>query len=120
MRRLVLASLAFLLLFLPFQAGKTQARPESCCGGCSMPVCPPKCPTPPRAPTPLPPGLVSEPIAAIAVESEARRVAEPSPAPAALLRANEPMAAVSPLAIPVATGPPDRSDAQAFLKTFRI
>ena len=122
MRRLLLASLAFLLLFLPFQVGSAQAPAESCCAGCAgMPACPPKCPAPPSVPIPLSPSVAKTATASDWMAAEQIQRHEPSPAPSSVRAAmTEPEALKGSFDAPLATGPPDRTDRQAALRIFRI
>ncbi len=124
MRRLLLASLAFLLLFLPFQVGSVQTAPApapapamDCCPCSGMPSCPPACPSPAPAfachATPAPVASPSE------TETAQTRVREASPAPAFIADAR----AESLAGIPDRQRwepPPDGGDGQAKLRVFRI
>lgn len=122
MRRLLLASLAFLLTFLPMQVGVVQAPAESCCAACQgMPSCPPKCPAPPLTPVPLAPSVATASASDVTREAEAARPQEPSPFPGVMAAGfAEPKPLSAGWEAPRATGPPDRADRQAFLSLFRI
>lgn len=120
MRRLVLASLAFLLLFLPFQAGSVSATPAMPCCPCSgEPACPPRCP----APSPSITCVAVPPAMALPGEVEAavQRNEEPSPAPTLVIEqsrfAGQMQGSFNARAF---ASPPDRSDGQALLRVFRI
>ena len=120
MRRLLLASLAFLLLFLPFQAGTVSATPAMPCCPCSgEPACPPRCP----APSPSITIAVVTPAIAVPGEAEAasKRDEEPSPAPAFVIaRTQDEGREGSRFDARASAGPQDRSDGQALLRVFRI
>lgn len=122
MRRLALAALAFLLLFLPFQAGGAAPSPaRSCCpcmGGLGAPACPPACPAPPAACTPA---AVTLAAPAEAAEVAPQRAEEPLPLPASRIsRDLASLGGPSGRGVPPSTGPPPRRDGQALLGVFRI
>lgn len=123
MRRLALAALAFLLFFLPFQAGGlAQAPARACCpcmGDMGAPACPPACP----APSPssvcaaLAPALAAP---AEAAEAAPQRAEEPLPLPAAQVR-DLASGDGPPACRALAPGaPPPHREGQAFLSVFRI
>ncbi|HET6330984.1 MAG TPA: hypothetical protein VFF76_09370 [Holophagaceae bacterium] len=121
MWRLLRASLALLLLILPFQAGSEGVAPAMpCCPCTSTPACPPACP----APTPSLACMAVAAMASLPAEApaaDAQRGAEASPVPVALVaETGAPSDAPRPLAFSTPAGPPDRGDGQALLRVFRI
>ncbi|HEU4950388.1 MAG TPA: hypothetical protein VFT46_00455 [Holophagaceae bacterium] len=122
MRRLLLASFALLLTFLPFQAGGAPVAAKACCAGCAgMPSCPPRCPAPPSQPGPCLSPVAPATEARTAIEAEAARPVEPSPLPADLPHGQAgPKGAQILAALPREAGPPDPGARQALLRVFRI
>ncbi len=124
MRRLMLASLAFLLLFLPFQVGGAQAARAGtmagmdCCPCGGAPSCPPACP----APSPVPACAATHAPLARPGEAEAiaRRAGEPSPVPAFFSTGELELSFPSLRLAVHQDGPPDRGGGQAKLSIFRI
>ena len=122
MRRLLLASFALLLTFLPFQAGGAPVAAKACCAGCAgRPSCPPRCPAPPSQPGPRLSPVAPATEARATIEAEAARPAEPSPLPADFSSGQaDPEGAQVPAALPREAGPPEPGARHALLRVFRI
>lgn len=120
MQRLLLASLAFLLLFLPFQVGSAGVAPAMPCCPCSgMPSCPPTCPTPMLACT----ASAASMVLPGEVEAATPRAAEATPTPRLIATEAETAIAQhshSGADARVLDDLPDRGDGQALLRVFRI
>lgn len=120
MQRLLVASLAFLLLLLPFQVGGASvASAMPCCPCSGMPSCPPTCPTPMLACT----ATVASMVLPGEVEAAAPRAEEATPAPRLMVEEVDTVIAQRNCAgvdARVLDDPPNRSDGQALLRVFRI
>jgi len=123
MRRLLLASLAFLLLFLPVQVGSARVMPAmDCCPCSSAPTSAPTCPQPCPAPAPRLACVVTPAPLALPTETEvaAPRAAEPTPAPTFVTEGSTEQSDASLLVARLNEDPPDRGRSQAKLSLFRI
>lgn len=119
MQRLLLASLAFLLLFLPQVGSPSAASAMPCCPCSGMPSCPPTCPTPMLACT----ATAASMVLPGEVETATPRAEEATPAPDFMAEEVDTVTTQPNRAgvdARVLDDLPDRGDGQALLRVFRI